>query len=596
MPTTPFASARLEPLAADALAAVAAYTPTVLPPPLWALCAPTVHATVAATGPCSARQAAKRASYLAHFLAGVSGWDRTTVPDLAGLLTEEAIGRFTAQCLAAGVGTKTVTDRRRYLRSAARALRTDLPPRIEQGARGRDPQAGLCRAATVEMPVPVPALLQAYIRACAATSPSGRGPVAETAMVRLVTATREQAQATVTGAAAGMVLAPRTIQVLAAMPIAPPRTGPIPSTSTPPTDPSAAPRRPSRRAALRFARANQALMAGPQLAPDPDPVDVPDAVRDAIAAYRPQRVDANAWAQMRDLTVRLVLGYRPPSPNNARSTCSHVVAFLTWFTTWPGRDRPGTPVRAEELLRDGLVETYLRSTAPSVTSRATIRATLRRALGSLHADGRPVRLSRVPVADPYTPAQCAALVRLARHQPTAARRRNLSFIVGLGLGAGLDSRDLVTVTAEHLLWDGDGDDAVLTVRVRGGRAARTVPVRTDLTALVVEALDLHAATGRAPGDFVLGEDQLRRSVTSGALERAVTAGAPPVDPRRLRNTWLLALMAAPVPLADLLHVAGLRSARTLTDLLPHCPDPDPAHVRTAMATLRAAGVDGGEQR
>ena len=47
---------------------------------------------------------------------------------------------------------------------------------------------------------------------------------------------------------------------------------------------------------------------------------------------------------------------------------------------------------------------------------------------------------------------------------------------------------------------------------------------------------------------------------------------PPLSHTRLRHTWLAILMASPeVSLATLLNVAGLRSARTLEDLVPFVP-------------------------
>ncbi|CAB4600120.1 unannotated protein [freshwater metagenome] len=46
---------------------------------------------------------------------------------------------------------------------------------------------------------------------------------------------------------------------------------------------------------------------------------------------------------------------------------------------------------------------------------------------------------------------------------------------------------------------------------------------------------------------------------------------PAIDVARLRSTWLSWLMSEPVPLRIVMHTAGLKSARTLADLLPHLP-------------------------
>ena len=75
------------------------------------------------------------------------------------------------------------------------------------------------------------------------------------------------------------------------------------------------------------------------------------------------------------------------------------------------------------------------------------------------------------------------------------------------------------------------------------------------------------------------------------MEHAVTARSGErvaIEVNRLRATWLVAAMCAQVPLGPLLAAAGLRSARSLTDLLAHCPAPDPAEVAAALAHLKAA--------
>jgi hypothetical protein len=74
-------------------------------------------------------------------------------------------------------------------------------------------------------------------------------------------------------------------------------------------------------------------------------------------------------------------------------------------------------------------------------------------------------------------------------------------------------------------------------------------------------------------------------VTSPALDRAVTADGRPVDiePSRLRNAWLVALMADRLPVPLILSAAGLRSARTLTDLIRYAPLPDPIRAALLLA-------------
>jgi len=91
-----------------------------------------------------------------------------------------------------------------------------------------------------------------------------------------------------------------------------------------------------------------------------------------------------------------------------------------------------------------------------------------------------------------------------------------------------------------------------------------------------------------PHALLLGRKEDRRNLAARAIGDAVVLGdVPHIEQSRLRATWLARLMAAPVPLAVLLSAAGLRSARTLVDLLPHlevgtdthCVLRDPGDVR-----------------
>jgi len=283
------------------------------------------------------------------------------------------------------------------------------------------------------------------------------------------------------------------------------------------------------------------------------------------------------------------VGYAPPSPGNAASTASHVAAFLRWFSVWPGRQDPDAPLEARELLAPGLVDIYLELVPGAPGSRATQRAVLRRALRSLDSAAPPAKLAYQPVSAPYTPAQCAAFVVLARHQPSLGRKRNMAFLVGLGLGAGLDGRDLKTVTRDNLVEVHlDPSTTVLMVTVTGARGQRRVPVRAGYDALVREGLELHDRGRRGRKGALLGLGTTRDHVTSPVTDRAVHADVTRpvnIEASRLRNTWLVAAMCAAVPLADLLRAAGLRSARTVADLLPYCPDADPAVIAAALAAM-----------
>ena len=140
---------------------------------------------------------------------------------------------------------------------------------------------------------------------------------------------------------------------------------------------------------------------------------------------------------------------------------------------------------------------------------------------------------------------------------------------------------------------GDGT-TVTVVAVRGPRP-RTVVMRQAYVGLLDEAVALHAGQGRAASAPLFGLVESRHNVVCAVTGSSVTATGPGVviSAARLRATWLVAAMCAPVLLAVLLNAAGLRSARTLADLLTYCPPPAQADIDRVLAALDDGGGDGG---
>jgi hypothetical protein len=154
-----------------------------------------------------------------------------------------------------------------------------------------------------------------------------------------------------------------------------------------------------------------------------------------------------------------------------------------------------------------------------------------------------------------------ALVRAIQVQPTEEMVRRLCLCVGLGAGAGIDSPDLklldTTCAADH------GEDGIC-IQVPGPHA-REVWVLRDYEYLVRRGLH-----GLRAGQPLIGRVKTRRNVAGAIFADAVLLGSlPKLEQSRLRTTWLATLMIRPVPLAVILTAAGLKSTRTLFDLLPH---------------------------
>lgn len=555
---------------------LARYTPTALPAAQWELARDGVIAAVLSAGPENAEDAKGLVSRLCQLLAAHPGWDRRHAPSLPVLVTEAAIAMHLERLKAAGKSGKTRENHRADLRRIARGLAGTVTAARPAAPARAVPRASGPLLAWLLACEPVPVAVRAWEEL------TGRS-VTRDVLNPVVTAVKG---ANASGLDAGTVAALSRVGTPAWGEASPPTWPPHVPEEIAYTAASKAPPTRSRAAVLRAAKTALAAQAAPTVAPAPDLSLLAAPVQEAITSYRPTTLTDARWAELRPLCRRLMTGYAPPSPTAARSTGTVLVAFLDWAAQRPGRVNRSTPLTAEELQTSGLVEAYLAQLTAPDASVATYRSVLRRAVRALDPDPAAT-IAYQPVAGPYSAAECAALVRLARNQPTGPRRRELCVIVGLGLGAGLDGRDLRGVLPSDVtdveLPDGTSG---LLVAVRGDRP-RTVPVRQAYAPLVQEALALHAAERRGRQKPLLGVKQGRRNITNPALARAVTATDTGVDiaVNRLRATWLVACLSAGVPLGGLLQAAGLRSARTLTDLLPYCPAPDTDAVTALLLHL-----------
>ena len=164
---------------------------------------------------------------------------------------------------------------------------------------------------------------------------------------------------------------------------------------------------------------------------------------EAIAAYRPYRTDERTWEATQEVVRAMLAAYRLPSLYELKTKACHMVAFAAWVWKRPEHGAADLDLTLAEVAAPGLIEVYLAgplADSPEST-KATARCAIRRALRGLSTTPQPDKYRRTALKPPYSPAECAGFVRLARNQPTKGRRRAVSALVGLGLGAGLDGRD-----------------------------------------------------------------------------------------------------------------------------------------------------------
>lgn len=549
----------------------------------WAHAAQPVRALVRAAAPKDAEHAKHLLSRLCSLLAGSTRWDRRSIPDLATLLTADGIEAHCARLIAGGASRKTAAGHRTDLTRLATAAAGIAVVPVAQAAVRRpryrtDPRL----AAIVATGRPIAAVAAAWRELTGgplgehrlgAIIP-GLPPVDEPTLIGAVSdayawlAAGEQAMSAPTAAPAGARLGRK--------PAAP-----------------AAPRRMSRHAALKHAAAmraeRQRLAAGPRIADAP--TDLPEQVAEAIRAYRPEHADPAMWQTARPCWMRLMSGYRPENPKRVSNIARHIYDFLLWATVQAPRPDAAAPITPADLLTPGLIDAWVATLTCPESSKATQRTTVRRAIASLTDDPGARKIAHQPIAPPYTPDECEKLRTLADHQPTPIGRKNLSLVVALAAGAGLDGRDMRLLRRNHIHHETLPDGTrVLVVDVPEPRP-RTTIVRGFFAASVEAALAIHDRLSKDPQALLLGEKENRTNVTTPAINRAVTAISgqkTDIDVARLRSAWLVSLMGAPVPLAVLLAAAGLQSARPIADLLPHCP---PVPRETALEVLASAGIE-----
>ena len=140
--------------------------------------------------------------------------------------------------------------------------------------------------------------------------------------------------------------------------------------------------------------------------------------------------------------------------------------------------------------------------------------------------------------------------------PTASRCRVVR-------RAGLSATDIRYLTAERVI---DHDETGIEVRI-AGPASRVVWVREDFESLVQAGV-----SGLRFGDLVVGAKQ-SRNVVGNVVDRAALHDCPHFDASRLRSTWLM-WQNQPVALSVIMYAAGLKTARTLVDLLAYQDNAD----------------------
>lgn len=326
------------------------------------------------------------------------------------------------------------------------------------------------------------------------------------------------------------------------------------------------------KAAMRRERAQ--LLADKASTPPPLPESFRSWVREDYMPRGERAVEH--WPRLKPFVLDILERSAVRDQATLRQHVTHVAGFGAWLIDH------GLPLDGSSFVRRN-VDEYARVGMPKITagSRNDRRSRLRNIADRLHPELAPEKVEtsrRDALKPPYTANEMVAIWRAATIQPTDLLTQQMCLCVGLGAGAGIDSAELKLLLGRHITDHGD-DGIEVTVP---GKAGRNVWVLREY-----EDLIRRGARGIEDDQPLIGIDQTRNNVAARVYGRARIHGATPKpEQSRLRTTWIATLMCRPVPLAVICHAAGLRSTRTLFDLLPHLENGD----------MRQALRDGGAAR
>jgi hypothetical protein len=286
-----------------------------------------------------------------------------------------------------------------------------------------------------------------------------------------------------------------------------------------------------------------------------------------IGRWRPVSVPPQAAALARLVVARAA----PPGPKRANALL-HAAARLADFAASLGLE-----LVPEVVLHPSVIERFaLAAPGLSDSARRTLRTNqrfiARRVVPQLHPPD--AALPRERAKAPYSAAEIAGYLALARAQPTAARQARAAGLVCLGAGAGLIRGDLRQIRGTDVIARSGG----VIVAVRGARP-RAVPV------LARYHEPLLAAAGLAGAGLVTGGTQTARKNLTTRLNSSLAGGGglPRLDTSRLRATWLRDA-ADLLGLATFMAAAGISCSQRLGDLVAGL---DPAGEAEAVRLLGA---------
>ena len=243
-----------------------------------------------------------------------------------------------------------------------------------------------------------------------------------------------------------------------------------------------------------------------------------------------------------------------------RKVCSDVSALVSWAASQE-HDLSWKSLMAHRLIDDyARVEKKQGNTASLSQRYRRLKCLASEINPGADAAPRIQPVGHKAVSDPYSAEEMAAIIRIASTQSSERVTRQLSFILGACRGAGASVTELRELRGSHI--EDRGESGVF-ITLGHADKERTIPIRQEWEEFIRRGI-----IGIAPNAPLIGTVRNRKNIAAEVLSRVVALGgdAPHIEAGRLRTTWLAELMSEAIPVQVILHAAGLKGARTLTDL------------------------------
>lgn len=292
------------------------------------------------------------------------------------------------------------------------------------------------------------------------------------------------------------------------------------------------------------------------------PSEIPTDITEWWASYRP-KLPRETWLVIRSDVWEVFVRTEHRTLEFWKRRASQVSAYLGW------RHETGRSTRVADAMTFREIDVYMtRGYTGAKSSANSVRSRLRKLAEHVNPSEQNIPgpvYAHPAVKGPYTLEEQARISRaVLRYRPGTSRTK-LCFIVGLGLGAGVDAADFRHLCGIHIC---DLGEVGIRVDIPGTKP-RTVWVRAEYEHIVREGLaELTDRRKRLIGGKSKDRNSVGRIIESARFHGSV----PAIDAGRLRSTWITWTLQQNLPLPVIMRAAGLKSARTLAELVEYLPE------------------------